>query len=78
MEAIHREISKNIKKYRKEKALSQEQLAEKADLSRNYISLVETNKEKVGMSAFIKIKMALNVSASELFGDWNDAKELDS
>ncbi len=78
MESIYKEIAKNIKRCRKEKALSQEQLAEKADLSRNYVSLVETYKEKIGMSAFIKIKMALNVSASDLFGDINNMKELDS
>ena len=69
MEKIYEEIAENIKKYRKNKCMSQEKLAEQAGLSRNYISLVETKQERIGMQAFVRIKSALGVSASALFGD---------
>jgi len=69
MDRMYEEIAMNIKKCRKAQGLSQEKLAEAAGLSRNYISLVETRQDKIGMQAFMKIKLALGVSASQLFGD---------
>lgn len=62
-------IAQNIKKYRKTRSMSQESLAAAAGLSKNYISLIETGQEKIGMRAFIRIKDALGVSASQLFGE---------
>ena len=64
-------IAQNIKKYRKNRSMSQESLAAAAGLSKNYISLIETGQEKIGMRAFIRIKDALGVSASQLFGEQN-------
>ena len=64
-------IAQNIKKYRKTRSMSQESLAAAAGLSKNYISLIETGQEKIGMRAFIRIKDALGVSASQLFGEQN-------
>lgn len=69
MDELYGEIAHNIKKCRRAKGLSQEKLAEAAGLSRNYISLVETGQDRIGMQAFMKIKLALGVSAGELFGD---------
>ena len=69
MDKIYATIAGNIKRWRKIRGMSQEKLAEAADLSRNYISLVETGQERIGMHAFIRIKRALGVSACDLFGD---------
>ena len=52
----HKIISANIKKLRKQEKLSQENLAEKLGCSREFISRVENNHEK------ISLKMLLHLS----------------
>lgn len=69
MEDIYAIIADNIKTCRKSKRLSQEDLAAAAGLSKNYISLVETGQERIGMRAFLCIKQALGVDAGRLFGE---------
>lgn len=69
MDKIYATIAGSIKRWRKTRGMSQEKLAEAADLSRNYISLAETGQERIGMHAFIRIKRALGASTCDLFGD---------
>lgn len=59
----------NIKNYRKELNLSQEQLAEKADVSVSYIKQIESSKEfkNVSLIVILKISRALNTSIDKLF-----------
>lgn len=54
-------FSKNIQKYRAEKTLSQEGLAEKSELHRTYISLVERNKRNITLKNIGKIADGLGV-----------------
>lgn len=62
-------ISKNIRYHRKKQNLLQKELAEKAGLTKNYISQIECGNKKPSMEAFIKITNALGISAdSMLFG----------
>ena len=60
---------KNIKYYRKLNNLTQEQLAEKTDLSISYIKQIESNKEfkNVSLTVILKLSKALNVSVDKLF-----------
>ena len=59
----------NIKEYRKIANLTQEDLAEKADLSISYIKQIESNKEfkNVSLTVILKLSKALDVSVDKLF-----------
>lgn len=54
-------FSENVKRYRKLKGLSQEKLAELADLHRTYIGGIEINKRNVSLINIEKIAKALDV-----------------
>lgn len=62
-------FKENIKYYRKRENLTQEELAEKADLSISYIKQIESTKEfkNVSLTVILKLSKALNVSVDKLF-----------
>lgn len=62
-------LSINIKNYRKNMNLTQEQLAEICDISISYIKQIESNKNYTNMTLTIllKISKALNRSLEDLF-----------
>lgn len=62
-------LIENIKFYRKKQNLTQEQLAELADLSSSYIKQIESAKIFKNLTFYttFKIAKALNVDVSELF-----------
>lgn len=60
-------FASNLKKYRKESALSQEALADKADLHRTYISDIERCKRSISLENIEKIANALDVETYKLF-----------
>ena len=62
-------IGKNIRKYRLAKKLRQEDLAEKAGLSANYIGMVERGAKIPSLETFITILNALDVSADMVLAD---------
>jgi hypothetical protein len=62
-------IGKNIRKYRLVKKLRQEDLAEKAELSTNYIGMVERGEKIPSLETFIGIVNALGVSADMILAD---------
>ncbi len=62
-------IGKNIRKYRNLRKLRQDQLAEKTDLSTNYIGMVERGEKIPALETFLKIAIALEVSADMLLAD---------
>ena len=55
-------IGKNIRKYRLMKKFRQEDLAEKAGLTTNYIGMVERGEKIPSLETFIKILNALETS----------------
>ena len=57
----------NIKKYRNELGLSQEELAEKSGLHRTYISSIERFQRNVSLENVQRIADALNVEVHLLF-----------
>ena len=59
----------NIKFYRKNLNLTQEDLAEMADLSISYIKQIESTKEfkNISLTVILKLSKALNVSVDKLF-----------
>ena len=62
-------IGRNIRKFRLEKKLRQEDLAERAGLSTNYIGMVERAEKIPSLEAFISILNALEVSADMVMSD---------
>ncbi len=62
-------LIKNIKYYRIKTNLTQEQLAEKADLSTSYIKQIEAGKEfkNITFVTLSKIAKALNINVNQLF-----------
>ena len=62
-------IGKNIRKYRLMKKLRQEDLAEKAGLTANYIGMVERGEKIPSLETFIKILNTLGVSADMVLSD---------
>ena len=64
-------IRENIKKYRKEKKLTQQQLADKSGLTMNYISKIESKKMQRGFTivSLTRIADALEIDIKKLFND---------
>ncbi|MEA5536142.1 helix-turn-helix transcriptional regulator [Crocosphaera sp. XPORK-15E] len=61
-----KQLGNNIRQLRTNLGLSQEQLAEKADLHRTYIGAVERGERNVSLDNILAIARALGVSASNL------------
>ena len=62
-------IGQRIRAARKKRNLSQEQLAERANVGTTHISHIETGNTKLSIKTFIGIVNALNVSSDELLCD---------
>ena len=60
-------FSQNIKRYRQRKGLSQEKLAEKIEISTNYLSDIERKKGWVSPLSLAKLANALDIEVFELF-----------
>lgn len=60
-------IGLNILHYRKEQGITQMQLAEKADISRNYLQRIETAASSCTLDTLIDIADALNIPLKKLF-----------
>jgi len=62
-----RALGDTIRALRKRAGLSQERLAEKADLSPVFISRVECGKENISVDAAMRVAKAVGVRLQELF-----------
>lgn len=62
-------IGKNIRKFRLDRKLRQEDLAERAGLSSNYIGMVERGEKIPSLETFINLVNALGVSADMVLAD---------
>jgi transcriptional regulator with XRE-family HTH domain len=68
-ENINLKIGERIKFLRKEKSISQETLANMADIERGYMTGVETGKRNVSVKVLSKIVIALDTNFSDFFND---------
>lgn len=66
-------LGARIKRERQSRGITQEYLAEKADISLNFMSLIE-NGRNMSVETLIKIAMALGVSVDYLLSDTVDLK----
>lgn len=65
---LYKKLGQRIEDLRKEKGLTQEQLAEKAELHRAYFWDIE-NGRNISIKTIYKITKALEISISEFFKD---------
>ncbi len=64
-----RELGRHVSRRRKELGISQDRLAQEANLSRNYISLIERGEAKnISMNVISQLSAALKTSPRELLG----------
>jgi transcriptional regulator with XRE-family HTH domain len=59
-------FGRNVARVRAQRGLSQDALAEKADLDRTYISGIERGVRNPGIKTVIRIAHALNVNVGDL------------
>lgn len=59
-----------IRNRRKERSLSQEQLAERAGVAADYLGFIERGENVPTLSIILKLARALGVDASDLFSDF--------
>jgi transcriptional regulator with XRE-family HTH domain len=66
---IYRVLGEAVRAERKKARLSQERLAEKADLTRNYIGNIERAENEVTLEALAKVAKALKCRVRDLVWD---------
>lgn len=66
MSNILKTIAANVRKERIKQGLTQEALAEKADLHPNYIGIIERQQRNVSVLALEKIATALKITITDL------------
>lgn len=63
-------FGRRLRELRKERGLTQETLAESADLSGNYISDLELGLKVPSLTILVRLSQALGVATSELLKDF--------
>ena len=71
-ESIPRLFGRNVRKFRKARGLTQEQLSEKLEITQKHLSIVETGTQFASASLIGRISEALEVSPGDLFGGSSD------
>ena len=64
---IKKRFGQAVRKLRDERKLSQEELAEKAQLHRNYVGGVERGERNISLENVVKLAKALSVRSRDLF-----------
>ncbi len=67
MTKVQKCLAANMKKFRKERHLTQEQLAEKVETSTNYIGTIEIGKKFPSPQMIERIAQALEIDSLQLF-----------
>ena len=65
--SVKSRFGSTVRKLRDERGYSQEELAERAGLHRNYVDGVERGERNVALENIVKLAKALSVSPRELF-----------
>lgn len=65
--ATHKRLGQRIRELRKEKGMTQEDLAFKVEVDRSYMGFVERGEKNPTFKTIIKVAQSLKVSLSELF-----------
>jgi len=65
----HKRIGESIRYFRDQRGMTQEKLAEKADLHPVYISQVERADRALTINALLRITKALGIKLRDIIGD---------
>jgi len=65
--SLRRIVARNLKRLRKERGLSQEELADLASLNRNYIGMIERQENAATVDTLEALAKALEVEPARLF-----------
>jgi transcriptional regulator with XRE-family HTH domain len=66
---LRRTVARNLRRLRQKRGLSQEELADRAGLNRNYVGMIEREENAPTVDALEQIAKALNINAVELFSN---------
>ena len=69
MSNIKSKVGQKIKFFRRKIGVTQEALAEKANISVDFLSLIERGRNAPSLESLEKIANALSIKVSELFAD---------
>ena len=68
-------IGELVREYRLSKKLTQQELAEKSDLSLPFINLIENNRRNLSVDALLKILFAMEIEPSDFFRPLSDTSD---
>jgi transcriptional regulator with XRE-family HTH domain len=63
---LRRILARNLKRLRRERGLSQEELADLAGLNRNYVGMIERQENAASVDTLEALAQALQIKATQL------------
>jgi len=63
--SLRERVAKNLRRLRQEKSVSQEELAHRAQVNRNYVGMIEREEYSVSVDLLEKLAAALDVDPME-------------
>jgi transcriptional regulator with XRE-family HTH domain len=69
--SVKSRFGSRLRQFREERGYSQEELAERAGLHRNYVGGVERGERNVALENIVKLTKALSVKPGDLFVDFS-------
>lgn len=63
-------VGRRVRELRHQLGISQEELAARADLHRNYVGSIERGERDIGITAMGRLAIALEVSLAEFFSSF--------
>ena len=70
-------IGELVREYRLSKKLTQQELAEKSDLSLPFINLIENNRRNLSVDTLLKILSAMDIDPSDFFRPLSETSDDD-
>lgn len=69
---LNQVVASNLRRFRKELGISQEELAEKCGLHRTYIGAIERSERNITLQTLEKLAESLGVSPHDLLKNYSD------